>query len=70
MDTEKGEKVEDVEYTKEMKLSITYDNLVLKSVNMSGKSNQGTSLYMKASVAIKNSLKVELPKNWKDLLNK
>ena len=70
VDTEKGEKVEDVEYTKEMKLSITYDNLVLKSVNLSGKSNQGTSLYMKASVAIKNSLKVELPKNWKDLLNK
>lgn len=70
VDSEKGEKVEDEEYAKEMKLSITYDNLVIKSVNMTGKSNKGASISMKATVNINNSLKVELPKNWKDLLNK
>jgi len=37
---------------------------------MSGKSNKGASISMKATVNINNSLKVELPKNWKDLLNK
>ena len=67
---DEGEKEEDAEYTKEMKLSITYDNLVIKSVNMSGKSNKGSSMSLKATVNINNSLKVELPKNWKDLLNK
>ena len=70
VDSEKGETLEDAEYAKEMKLSITYDNLVLKSVNMSGKSNKGSTISLKASVKIDNSLKVELPKNWKDLLGK
>ena len=70
VDEEKGEKLEDAEYAKEMKLSITYDNLVIKSVNMSGKSNKGSNISLKATIKVDNSLKVELPNNWKDLLGK
>jgi hypothetical protein len=66
---EEGEEKED-EYSKDMKLTITYDNLVLKSVNATAKSSKGNTGSMKATVNINNSLKVELPKNWKDLLNK
>ena len=66
---EEGEEQDD-EYSKDMKLTITYDNLVLKSVNVSAKSSKGNTGSIKATVNINNSLKVELPKNWKDLLNK
>lgn len=66
---EEGEEKED-EYSKDMKLTITYDNLVLKSVNGTAKSSKGNNASIKAAVNINNSLKVELPKNWKDLLNK
>ena len=66
---EEGEEVDD-EYPKDMKLTITYDNLVLKSVNATVKSSKGNTGSIKTTVNINNSLKVELPKNWKDLLNK
>lgn len=66
---EEDEEKED-EYSKDMKLTITYDNLVLKSVNGAAKSSKGNNASIKATVNINNSLKVELPKNWKDLLNK
>ena len=65
--TDESEAEEDNEYKQEMKTSITYDNLIIKSVNIT---NKDTRAYIKGSVAINNSLKVELPANWQDLLNK
>lgn len=70
VDSEEGETLEDNEYSKEKKGTITYDNLVLKNVNITAKSNKGTTGSLKANLEIKNSLKIELPNNWKDLLGK
>ena len=60
---------DDEEVAIESKYSITYDNLVFKKATMSGKSNYGNSQVIKGNVNMK-SVKIELPKNWEDLLNK
>ena len=50
--------------------SITYDNLLLKKATITAKSNYGNSMEMKFNIDIKKSVKVELPSNWKEVMEK
>ena len=61
---------EDDETDISLSYSITYDNLLLKKATIVGKSNYGNTIEMKFNVNIKKSVKVELPSNWKEVMEK
>ena len=61
---------EDEETDTSLTYSITYDNLLLKKATITGKSNYGNSIEIKLNVDIKKSVKVELPSNWKEVMEK
>lgn len=61
---------EDDETDISLSYSITYDNLLLKKATIVGKSNYGNTIEMKFNVDIKKSVKVELPSNWKEVMEK
>ena len=61
---------EDEEIDTGLTYSITYDNLLLKKATITGKSNYGNSIEIKLNVDIKKSVKVELPSNWKEVMEK
>lgn len=61
---------EDDEVDTSLAYSITYDNLLLKKAIITGKSNYGNTVEMKINVDIKKSVKVELPSNWKSVMEK
>ena len=56
------------EYAKETKMSITYDNLVIKSIDGSTKSNLNNNSSFKANVELKKTLNIDLPAGWEKLL--
>lgn len=62
--------LEDDETDTSLSYSITYDNLLLKKATIVGKSNYGNTIEMKFNVDIKKSVKVELPSNWKEVMEK
>lgn len=61
---------EDEEIETSSSYSITYDNLLLKKATINAKSNYGNNVEMKFNVDIKKSVKVELPSNWKSVMEK
>ena len=65
----KGDIPEGDEEATEAKYTITYDNLIFKKAVITGKSNFGNNTSMNASLDLKK-VNIELPKNWKDLLNR
>lgn len=66
---ESSENKEDKEFNNEVKYSITYDNLVLKKLVATTKTNYGNSQTITGTLDIKK-VNIELPKGWQDLIGK
>lgn len=63
----KGEVPEDKEVNLNQSYSVTYDNLFLKKIIMSGKSNYGNKMAVNASISL-SSKAVALPSGWEKLI--
>ena len=61
---------DDEEYASKTQYTIVYDDYHLKSVDTDATSNKNNKSIVKMDIAVKESVSIELPNGWEDLINK